>query len=279
VSPVNLSATTATLTATTLPYAPTNLLSPTQTTTSIELEWNAPVGGATSYQLERSTNGTSDWTQIGGSITGTNYTDGSHNPNTTYYYRVSAVNSAGALSVTAATACDATMSNTTDVITPPTNLTSTPQTARSVLLSWDVPEGGAALYILERSLTGTSGWTPIGGEIIDGFYLDTGLISSTIYYYRVSSVNTLGDTSEPTRVITVDMNAIFDINDNGIVNNADYLLFSRAFGRRSSDPDWNDHARCDFDGNGIVNNADYLLFSRASCRNCSERFGRSRCGQ
>ncbi|MCC6125341.1 MAG: cadherin domain-containing protein, partial [Pirellulales bacterium] len=54
-------------------------------------QWTA-VAGATSYRIERSTNGSS-YTTINSSFAGTTYTDNSVSPTTEYYYRVTALNS------------------------------------------------------------------------------------------------------------------------------------------------------------------------------------------
>ena len=82
------SASTSIHAAKTGPNAPTGLTVTSQTASSIVLSWTAPADGATSYKLEYSLNGT-NWTQIGGTITGTTYTHSSLTGNTDYYYRVS----------------------------------------------------------------------------------------------------------------------------------------------------------------------------------------------
>jgi hypothetical protein len=89
----NYSLWSATHVCRTLCNAPTNLTG-TLTTAGIELKWNVPIGGATSYLLQRSDNGT-DWTTTIDRYTGTTFTDYSCRPGTTYYYRVFAVNSLG----------------------------------------------------------------------------------------------------------------------------------------------------------------------------------------
>ena len=77
------------------PYAVTGLAA-TAGTGQVTLTWNA-VSGATSYQLYRSGNsGNESATPSVSGITGTTFTDTGLNPGTTYYYRVVAVNSAGA---------------------------------------------------------------------------------------------------------------------------------------------------------------------------------------
>ena len=95
--------------ATTLCNAPTGLVSPLQTATSISLEWNAPSGGGNPpayYQVQRY-NGIA-WTSVA-NITGTSYTDRSLTPGTTYNYRVYAVNSADVPSTSYANISNATL--------------------------------------------------------------------------------------------------------------------------------------------------------------------------
>ena len=76
-----------------LPAAPTNLLSPSRTSTSIDLRWtrNQLVPPVTGYQIWRSRDGAT-WTVVGaGTVDDVNtYTDTGLVPNTRYYYRVRA---------------------------------------------------------------------------------------------------------------------------------------------------------------------------------------------
>jgi hypothetical protein len=69
---------------------------------SIQVSWTA-VSGATAYVLERAeSSAPGTFTQIGGSITATNYTDAAVTPGATYSYRVAAVNANGTGSFSAA---------------------------------------------------------------------------------------------------------------------------------------------------------------------------------
>lgn len=77
------------------PATPTGVTAVAQTDGSILVSWNA-VSGATSYKLER-TNPSSPgvFTQTGGSLTATSYSDTDVEPGVAYGYRVSAVNAIG----------------------------------------------------------------------------------------------------------------------------------------------------------------------------------------
>jgi len=79
-----------------VPPQVTGLLAAARSISSIQLSWNDILDDETSYRIERSPNGSSDWTLVGTTqadmITFVNYelTNG-----TTYYYRVAGVNSYG----------------------------------------------------------------------------------------------------------------------------------------------------------------------------------------
>jgi hypothetical protein len=78
----------------TLP-APTGLTAAATSETSIDLSW-AAVNGATSYVLQRAdASAPGTFTQVGGAITATTYTDDDVSPATAYSYQVAAVNSEG----------------------------------------------------------------------------------------------------------------------------------------------------------------------------------------
>ncbi len=83
------------------PPAPTGLTA-TAGETSVEVTWTA-VNGATSYVLERAESSTpGTFTAVGGTITGTSYTDAAVTPGASYSYRVAAVNANGTGSFSAA---------------------------------------------------------------------------------------------------------------------------------------------------------------------------------
>ena len=77
------------------PPAPTGLTATAASETSIDVSW-AAVNGATSYVLQRAdASAPGTFTQVGGSLTGTSYTDNAVTPATAYSYQVAAVNGAG----------------------------------------------------------------------------------------------------------------------------------------------------------------------------------------
>lgn len=86
----------------TVPSPPTGLTATAASSIQINLRWNAPSdnGGfpITGYKIERSTNGGQTWSVIANTNTSTTYSDSILMPNTTYTYRVFAINALGASS-------------------------------------------------------------------------------------------------------------------------------------------------------------------------------------
>src|SRR5206468_995753 len=80
-------------TAPTAPAPPTGLTASAVDATHIGLSWNAS-GGATSYKIQRSPDGSTGWAQVGTTTT-TSFTDTGLSPATTYFYRVVASNNNG----------------------------------------------------------------------------------------------------------------------------------------------------------------------------------------
>jgi Fibronectin type III domain len=77
-----------------VPPTPTGLTAVQQTDGSILVSWTA-ASGADSYRLERTEGTSGTFTQVGGTLTATSFTDTDVEPGVQYGYRVSAVNSEG----------------------------------------------------------------------------------------------------------------------------------------------------------------------------------------
>jgi len=123
-------------------------------------------------------------------VTRTNYTDAGGTYGTTYYYRVSAVNSVaeGGLS---------NESSAKLVTTPsaPLNLKAVPHKSRGIVLTWSVPasNGGSAItgYRIHRSTsTGTEVFLVAVGNVTS--YRDTSNVRGVPYYYVIEAVNAVG---------------------------------------------------------------------------------------
>ena len=187
----------------TVPGAPTGLRAVpggVRGADQIVLTWSAPAddGGSpiTGYRIERSSSRNSGWIiHVASTGTaGTTYTDDDLSPATTWFYRVSAINSRGA----------GRASNVAEGTTnaappgPPQNVRARSTGPNTILLAWDRPEtdGGERItgyaiqrigpndnnWITHRSNTGTTATT----------FTDTGLEPVTRYQYRVAAINRRG---------------------------------------------------------------------------------------
>jgi subtilisin family serine protease len=174
-----------------VPAAPTNLSASAASSSSIQLSWSGS-NGAAGYQVERSPDGVTAWTQVASTDSATTaFLDTGLAASTTYSYRVSATNSAGT-SAPSGTASATTVAN---ILPAPASLTASAASSSSIQLGWGAVPGASA-YKVERSPDGATNWMQIAGTgSATTAYLDSGLAASTTYYYRVRASNGAGDSS------------------------------------------------------------------------------------
>jgi fibronectin type 3 domain-containing protein len=194
------SATSNTLSAATMPSAPTGLIATPVSGAQINLSWTDHSSSAYYYYVEQSSDGVS-WGQIAslyGSATNSYMATGPFNGSTTYYFRVHAYAYTGGNSAYA----------TASVTTPafpnqPAISSATAQSDTSVALSWgDV--AGETGFRVERSANNGSTWTT-AGAVAAGVtsFTDTGLSESNSYTYRVTATNAVGSSApSATRSVT-----------------------------------------------------------------------------
>ncbi len=180
----------ASVTVTTLTVAPTNLTA-TAGNGQVNLTWTAPAGAVT-YNIYRSTtSGGEGATPIQTGVTGTSFTDTGLTNGATYYYEVSAVDPGGE------SARSAEASATPQQVTPPsapTNLTATAGNT-TITLHWTASPG-ATSYNIYRSLSGNGeGTTPYKTGVTGTSFMDTGLADGTTYFYKVTAVNSAGESA------------------------------------------------------------------------------------
>ncbi|MCW3805495.1 InlB B-repeat-containing protein [Plebeiibacterium marinum] len=158
----------------------------------------------TSYIIERKLEGESDFTTLATLVPGDDYTYGS---NVTYSdpitnsaeYRVKAVSYKDTESIYSRI-----VTLTLDPeVTAPIDLSGTVVSSSIIDLSWSAVDG-ARSYNLKRSATVDGTYETIGSYLTGLTYRDSELAEGTTYYYKISSVNNLGETedSEPVTVTT-----------------------------------------------------------------------------
>ena len=92
---LDIDAILAAMNTTAVPQAPTGLTAVPVSATEIDLAWDS-VGGSLSYEVERSPDGSSDWTPIATTAGVTSFQDTTLSPGTTWFYRVRASTLVGA---------------------------------------------------------------------------------------------------------------------------------------------------------------------------------------
>jgi fibronectin type 3 domain-containing protein len=177
----------ATIPGSVLP-APTGVSATAQSSDSISVSWYQ-VSGASSYRVYRSDSPYGNYSGLETAY-GTSYTDTGLSPNTTYYYQVAAYNSNRE---------ESERSNYVPATTPmgppatPTGLTATAQSSSSIYVSWSYVSGATGYHVYRADSSGS--YQPLP-DAYGTFCTDTGLLSGTIYSYRVSAYNSNGGESE-----------------------------------------------------------------------------------
>lgn len=155
---------------------------------AIDLSWG-DVEGESGYKVERKTGAGGTYAQVGSNLAADTvvFHDTGLSAGTTYYYRVSVLSSVGSSNEQSAITLSA----------APSLAVLTGVTTSQISLSWGSVAGNAG-YKVERSADNST-WqqiaTPAQGAT---GYTDTGLLSGTLYYYRVKTVNASGDSAAST---------------------------------------------------------------------------------
>ncbi len=174
----------------TAPGVPLNLTA-TAGNGQVSLSWQSSLG-AVSYNIYRATaSGAEGQTPYRTGVTTASFTDTGVTNGTTYYYQVTAVNSAGAQS---------SPSNEASAIpaaipAAPSNLTATAVSVKQINLAWINNTTNQDGVYIERSLDGInfSQIATVSGTTTS--YANAGLARQTTYYYRVRSHNGAGYSS------------------------------------------------------------------------------------
>jgi mannan endo-1,4-beta-mannosidase len=176
------------------PTAPTNLASPSQTSTSVNLTWTASTDniGVTGYDIYRGTT-------LVGSTASTSYTVAGLAANTTYSFTVRAKDAAGNVSAESS-ALSATTSKDSDTQAPtaPANLASPSQTSTAVNLTWTASTDniGVTGYDIYRGTT-------LVGSTTSTSYTVTGLSAATGYSFTVIAKDAAGNISSVSNTLYV----------------------------------------------------------------------------
>jgi fibronectin type 3 domain-containing protein len=176
----------------TIPTVPAGL-SATPGNSQVALSWSSS-SGATGYNVKRATTSGGPYTKIG-APTLTSYTDSSVTNGVTYFYVVSALDSAGesanSSSVSAIPAAPASLAAV------PTDLSASPGN-KLVSLNWSA-SSGATGYKVKRATTSGGPYTQVGAPTLAA-YTDSSVTNGTMYFYVVSALDSTGESENSNQV-------------------------------------------------------------------------------
>lgn len=182
------------------PTQPDGLLTTKITSNSAELKWNPSTDnvGVKEYQVLRDG-------KVVGVVPGTTFTDKNLKASTKYTYTVKAVDAAGNVSNESESTVVETMHTVPDTETPtqPTALHTMGVTSSSVDLMWSASEDNVAVdhYVIYKG-TQVEPMTVVGTSKTTSF-MDKNLQANTTYKYAVTSVDTAGNESIKSPILTV----------------------------------------------------------------------------
>ncbi len=185
--------------STSAPLPPTTLSASAFSSTQINLTWVDASNNETGFQVERSTTSGSGYTLV--STTAANATSFSNTgltANTSYFYRVRAINAVGSSNNTPEFAT----STTTPVI--PTTLAAVVSSTTQINLTWVDASNNETGFQIERSTTSGSGFTLINTTAANATaFSNTGLTAGTRYFYRIRSTNGVGSSLNTPEAVAV----------------------------------------------------------------------------
>jgi fibronectin type 3 domain-containing protein len=179
-----------------VPSVPAGVTASAATTNQLTLAWQ-PVSGATSYNLYWST--TSGVTATSGtklSQVSSPYLHNGLTPNTSYYYIVTALNSAGESNPSGQVSATTTAAAITAPATP--TAAAALGGTNQVTLTWN-PVSGAASYNVYWTNDPSHVMKDMGAAKISGVtspFRHTSLAAGAVYAYVVTAVNAAGESSE-----------------------------------------------------------------------------------
>lgn len=178
------------------PHTPVGFSVTEITTDSVTLEWTAAINNPADYLIYRSLLPGSGYTlydSVSSPIL--SYVDMGVTPLTTYYYRLSARNQWGESALSDSVQATPPPAGAP---TPPQALTATPVSGSQIDLSWTASSGLPLRYRIYRSLTELDAFAFTVIDSVDHpvtSYSNSGLNSSTTYFYQVRAVNSIGESA------------------------------------------------------------------------------------
>ncbi len=166
-------------------------LTATASEMGVSLGWSE-VAGATGYNVYRAMAEDGEYFKLTDiPVTTAAYADLGLEENTTYYYRVTAVNAAGE-SAKSASAAATTTAAEAEVPAMPVNLSATATGTSTIDLNWTAVSGATGYNVYRAAENGE--YTKLTySPVTTTAYADLGLAENTTYYYKVTAINAAGE--------------------------------------------------------------------------------------
>jgi len=179
------------------PAVPTGI-SATVVSGGIKISWN-PVKNATHYVISRQEVSSGDIDQLSSTVSSSedSYIDTNGISGTSYSYAVAARNNAGT-SDRSVWSSQRTFPSSAQTPAVPAGITAVAQSSSIITVSWSSVTGATGYKVYRDSNSGgnftnlVSSSTPLTGTSFN----DTGLQANTDYYYKVTSVNSAGESNK-----------------------------------------------------------------------------------
>jgi hypothetical protein len=185
----------------TIPSVPTGVTATTQSSSSISVSWSA-VSGATSYKVYYEI-GSSSTKNLADEVTGTSYTHTSLTASTTYYYYIKAVNGAGESGYSsfdsATTSSSGGGGGGNTIPSTPTGVTATPSSS-GITISWTAVTGATSYKVYAPNDPGYSSNFELLDTVTTNSYFDDYPLAGETWYYKVSAVNSAGESAQSSAV-------------------------------------------------------------------------------
>jgi len=221
-SPYSNEANATTPQAGTPPNAPTDLIASASSCNEAVITFEDNSDNEDGFKIERKIEGGSYSVIKTLSKNTTNYTDNSVSPNTKYYYRVYAFNTFGSSSMSNEFVLEVPPCGTKP--NAPTNLFGEAISKSEITLSWKDNSDNEDGFILERKEEGGT-YSPITTIQKDtNKYSDKNLLPDKVYYYRIKSFNSYGESDYSNEVKVKTLKDIETIILKFYINNTTYYL-------------------------------------------------------
>ena len=188
------------------PPAPTGVAVSDMGLREATVTWTVPSAIAR-YRIERSENEGGPFASVGEAAARTgSFTDKTGLKDaTTYYYRVVAIGVRGGVSSDPSPIVETMTAPPPD---PPRDVSAAAPSSRCITVTWSAPRSdGIKEYRVERTVAESESWKRVGTSTTtsfrDGGRPGSDIEDSTLYRYRVSTVNVVGAVSEPSRTAEI----------------------------------------------------------------------------